>query len=335
MQTQPSSGILDEFRDDFLDCWRRLPNKAFFLMLLAAWLALFHFLGNSTLGYVRTSSLLYWMYNAYNSQSMDADDAHGNVVPFLVLGLFWWKRRQLLALKLRTWWPSLILVALGLGIHMLGFGVQQARISIVGLFIGLYGLTGLAWGPGWLRESFFPFCLFVFAVPLGSLGQAVTLPLRKLTAVIVTKIAHLGLAPDLVREGVQIYDGSTRINGQPPYAYDIAPACSGIRSLVALLAFNLIYSVVSFRSVWKWAVMLAAAFPLAVLGNVTRLLITVAVTEGFGPNWGKRVETNAGFVTYAVAIGVALALGHWLRDQPAAARSPAARATEAAEAKMT
>ena len=35
---------------DSLDCWRRLPNKAFFFLLLAAWLALFQFLGNSISG---------------------------------------------------------------------------------------------------------------------------------------------------------------------------------------------------------------------------------------------------------------------------------------------
>ena len=53
-----------DFWQDAVDCWRRLPNKGFFFSLLAAWLALFHFLGNSVFGYVHNPSLLYWMYNA-------------------------------------------------------------------------------------------------------------------------------------------------------------------------------------------------------------------------------------------------------------------------------
>ena len=85
----------------------------------------------------------------------------------MVLALFWWKRKQLLALPLQTWWPGLLLVAPGAGAASAGYMVQQPRISIVALFTGIYGLMGLAWGPQWLRESFFPFFLFAFCVPAG------------------------------------------------------------------------------------------------------------------------------------------------------------------------
>src|SRR5437660_10782396 len=95
---------------DLAAAWRRLPDKGFFFYLLAAWLALFHFLGNSTLGYVRTPSLLHWMYTAYNPNNPITDDGHGLIIPFVVLGLFWWKRKELLALPLRTWGPGLLLV---------------------------------------------------------------------------------------------------------------------------------------------------------------------------------------------------------------------------------
>ena len=92
------------------ECWQRLPDKGLFFGLLAAWCALFHFLGNSTFGYVDTPSLFHWMYNAYNSKSPAADDGHANLIPFVVLGLFWWKRKELLAQPLKTWWPGLILL---------------------------------------------------------------------------------------------------------------------------------------------------------------------------------------------------------------------------------
>ena len=132
---------------DALNCWRQLPNKVFFFVLLAAWLALFQFLGNSTFGYVDTPSLPHWMYNAYNSSSATADDGHGNLIPFVVLALFWWKRKELLAGRFQTWWSGLLLVGAALALHVLGYVVQQPRISIVALFTGVYGLMGLAWGP--------------------------------------------------------------------------------------------------------------------------------------------------------------------------------------------
>jgi len=53
----------------FLDCkpWKELPNKDLFFVLLAAWLAVFHFFGNSLLGYIHSPSLFTGLYAAYNN----------------------------------------------------------------------------------------------------------------------------------------------------------------------------------------------------------------------------------------------------------------------------
>src|SRR5271169_4954059 len=135
MSTEPENGVLEDFRLEFIDCWRRLPNKGLFLVLLVAWFALFQFLGNCTLGYIPTSSLLHWMWSVCQPDMFHSeyDDTHALVVPFVVLGLFWWKRKQLLALPLRPWLPALALVALGLVLHLIGYAVQQPRVSIVAL----------------------------------------------------------------------------------------------------------------------------------------------------------------------------------------------------------
>ncbi len=101
IEKNTTNGILEEFRVAFLDCWHRLPNKGFFFILLAAWLTLFQFLGNSTLGYIhsRSPSLYRWMLDAYDpaGKYLRSDDGHGVIVPFVVLALFWWKRKALLS----------------------------------------------------------------------------------------------------------------------------------------------------------------------------------------------------------------------------------------------
>ncbi len=178
MNEQAKPGVLAEFQSDFLMCWRQLPNKGFFFLLLAAWLMLFQFLGNSVFGYIHSPSLLQWMYNAYQSGGDYGDDAYGNLIPFLVVGLFWWKRKELLALPLKMWPPALGLVGLGLALHIASYVIQEPRLSIVAMFLGIYGLTGLAWGPAWLRHSFFPFFLFIFCVPMSTVLEPITFPLR-------------------------------------------------------------------------------------------------------------------------------------------------------------
>ena len=177
MEKQPVNGILEDFRLDFMDCWQRLPNKGLFFVLLAAWLALFQFLGNSTLGYIPTPSLLRWMYIVYGGTDLSgSDDDRGKFIPFIVLALFWWKRKQLLSLEPKLWSPGLLLVGLALVLHLVGYIGQQPQISIVALFTGIYGLMGLAWGRRWLRDSFFPFFLFAFCIPLGWSAVSITFP---------------------------------------------------------------------------------------------------------------------------------------------------------------
>jgi exosortase len=299
------------------DEWRQLPNRGFFFALAAAWIVLFVFLGNTTFNYLDSPSLPAWMFLIETSPQVD--EGHGLLIPFVVLTLFWWKRKELLAQPPGLWWPAIGLIALALLLHILGYVSQQQRLSVIGFFLGLYGLTGLAWGKHWLKASFFPFFLLGFCIPVAEFSGQLTLPLRLLVSRIVEIIAHAGLAPDLIREGTQLFDA------QHTFGYEVAAACSGIRSLVALLALTTIYGFLVFKEPWKRAVMMLIAVPLAVLGNVVRLCFTIGVAETFGQSAGKAVETNFGFITFAVAVGCAYWIARRLetKNEPTLADEPA------------
>ena len=317
MDTQSANGILEDFRIEFLQCWHRMPNKGFFLFLLAVWLALFQFLGNSTLGYIHTPSLLQWMHAAYQpSHDPGAnDDSYGRWIPFIVLGLFWWKRKQLMALPLRTWSPGLVLLGLALMLHLVGYMGQQPKISIMALFAGVYALMGLAWGREWLRESFFPCILFAFCVPLGWTGVSLTFPLRMVVISIVQFICNNFLAIEVAREGTKLMDPSGR------YGYEVAAACSGLRSLIATSAVAVIYAMVSFRTWWKRGVLIGSALPLAILGNVIRMLAIVVAAEIWGQEAGKSVDDGGpggvfALLPYIPAFAGLMFLGHLMDERP-------------------
>lgn len=278
-------GVVESFWTEFMVYWRRLPNKGLFFGLLGAWLLLFQFLGNGTFGYVDTASLYYWMFKAYNGTSV-TDDGHGNLVPFVVLWLFWWKRKELLAVPARSWPAGVVIVLFALVLHTLSYAVQQPRISIAAMFIGVYGLMGVAWGPKFLRVSFFPFVLFLFSMPLGTQGEPITFRLRMLVTVLVEFVARGVLGIDVVRHGTGLFDAAGT------YQYDVAPACSGIRSLWAMFVLATAYGYVTFRASWQWVVLMASAFPLAVLGNALRLLLIVVVAKVAGKEWGDWVHEN-------------------------------------------
>lgn len=290
-----------------LRCWWTLqPNKVLFFVLFVPWLLLFHFLGNATFAYIDTHSLFRWMHYVFTTSP---DDDYCLLIPLVVAALFVWKRKVLMAIPKQAWWPGLLLVTAGLLIHILGFMVQQARVSIAGFFIGLYGMMGAAWGREWLKATFFPMFLFIFCIPLGTIGESITLPLRRLVTGISVGIGHEILGIEVFQDGSQILG----VNGRP--LYDVAPACSGIRSLVSLLALTVIYGFMSFNTVWKRLILIVAAVPFAIISNVTRISIVIIVGEVFGHTTATWIEQKLGFITFAMAIlGTAL-LSHWLREE--------------------
>lgn len=300
---------------DTVDCWRRLPNKAFFFGLLAAWLVLFQFLGNAILGYVHTSSLFSWLWDQYNKPS--GDDAQGKFIPVLVVALFWWKRHELLSLPLKMWWPGFVIFVGALVLHIFGFLIQQPYPSIVALFAGIYGLMGLAWGYDWLRRSLFPFFLFIFCVPLGEHGEAITFPLQQLVSFLTEKIAHV-FGVDVIRVGTQLFDPSGT------YQYEVAAACSGIRSLIAVFLLATIYAFFSFRSARQRLLLIVLALPFAVLGNLLRMLLIIITASIGGQAAGNYVHGSWIFslVPYIPAIVGFLFVGRWLEKREIKKRPP-------------
>jgi len=307
------NGILEESRIEFLEVWNRLPSKGFFVVLLAAWLAVFQFIGNSTLGFVHSPSLLKWMYDVYqpSDHGLESEDQHGLIVPFLVLGLLWWKRKELLGLPLRTWSPALVLLGIAVVMHIFGYLIQQPRISIMALFTGIYALMGLAWGPRWLRASFFPYFLFAFCIPLGTLAQPLTFRLRLIVCQLVESVCHYIMAIDVIRDGTMLRDPTGH------YQYEVAAACSGIRSLVAISLMATVYAFGWFPGFWKRLVVLLSAIPLAILGNLVRMLSIVIAAEIGGQKLGNSVHDSTVFslLPYIPAMLGLIIIGRLLREK--------------------
>jgi exosortase len=298
------------FWSEFRDYWTRVPDKWLFLALLGGWCVLFQFVGISSFNFRTTEpSLFQWLYHAWNEPAMDC--SHGNLIPFVVAALFWVKRRELAASTSGVWWPALAVVGLALLIHILGFLAQQPRVSMIALFLGLYGLIGVAWGRRTMWASTFPMVLFAFCMPLGNSAQVVTLPLRMVSVTLTRMICHGVLDIDVVQSGTKLLDAKGR------YEFDVVAACSGIRGLVASLVLATLFAMLSLRAIWKRALMLLSTIPLAICGNVLRLTVVVLIGRAYGQAPAEWVHDWFGYVTYLVVnIGAMLALAHWLREKP-------------------
>jgi exosortase len=191
-----------------------------------------------------------------------------------------------------------------------GYCIQLPQLSIVALFVGIYGLMGLAWGSEWLVKSFFPFFLFAFSVPLGAHSTFITFPLRLLVTWLVEVISHI-FGIGVIRVGTQLMDPSGS------FQYDVAPACSGIRSLIAIFLLATVYAFFTFRSNWKLIALIAFACPFAVLANMLRLLMVIVSADIGGQKVGDWVHDNwfTSMLPYVPAFLGFMFIGQWLEKR--------------------
>jgi exosortase len=297
--------LFHEFLQEFPSAWKAIPHKGLFTALFVIWTVFFEFFGSSIFGYF--NSLYLFMSYSY----MGPDDSHGFILPLVVLALFWWKRNQLKECETRLWLPGTGFFLLAILIHVVGYVIQQPRISMISLFFGWYALIGMVWGPSVFRASFFPMILFVFGIPLGTIAEMITVPLRLVATKITTILAGDILGMNIVQRGTQIID----LSGS--FQFEVAAACSGLRSLTAVLALCTIYSFMNFNSSWRRVLLVGAGFPLAIVGNVLRLLTLIMVSEAFGHARGEAFHDSTFFslLPYIPALLGIMALGHFLREK--------------------
>ena len=290
-----------------------IPHKALFAVLLAAWAALFHYYGNPTLGYVASRSMFTWLQVAYANSS---DDNLGMYMPLIVAALIWWKRAELSVVTKQVWWLPLTLFVFALLLHVVGYTVQQTRLSVIAFFLGLYAITGLLWGRAWMKATFFPYFLFAFMLPLTNDMEGLTLPLRRMATKITVLVSH-GLGIDVQQQGTQIFDRANR------FQYDVEAACSGLRSLTTMLALACIFAFTAFRGTWKRVLVIGSSIPFAVLGNTLRLLTIVIAAEHSGQKAGEFVHEHWFFslVPYIPAMIGLMLLARWLREDGEAAKA--------------
>ena len=137
------------------------------------------------------------------------------------------------------------------------------------------------WGPTASRRMAFPYAFLFFMVPWpDTLVEFVSFPMQLFSAKFATMAAGLAGA-DVTRDGVDIH-----MAGQ---TFSVGAPCSGMKYAVALTSLAALVAYVAEGPVWKrWAVAVVGP-PLAVMGNVGRILCVLAIAAVAGP------EAAAGF----------------------------------------
>jgi exosortase len=234
--------------------------------------------------------------------SHDPDYTHG----FLVIPVacyFVWERRTALA-QLRPRPSPWGAAVLGIGLVEMMLGVVGAELFLqrTSLIVVVAGIVLLLLGPRFVKALLFPIAFLAFMVPLPAIVMnGVAFPLQLFAARTATFCLY-NLGIPALREGNVIALAHTRL--------EVAEACSGIRSLLALLCLAAVYGQMTRTTTWQKWVLLAAAVPIAIVANVIRVsgtgvlahLVGVETAEGF-------YHSFAGWVVFMVALALLIFCG--------------------------
>lgn len=219
----------------------------------------------------------------------DDSVTHGWLVIPIALAVTWTKREKLARIPLSSHVGGLYLIALALLMHLFERALDINGPSPISIPIFVAGSVWYLAGTAWLKELSFPIAYLFFFVPVpGGLTTVVTTPLR----IIATRGAHFITS----HMGIEIYASGVHLDfyrpglpktGENHVMLDIADACSGIHSIMAIKALHAITAYLSrLQLKWKW-VLFWLALPITTASNVIRITLLVLVAAYYDPKFAQ------------------------------------------------
>lgn len=239
---------------------------------------------------------LWWDVATYN---------HVLLVPPIIAWLIWQRRAELAKLEPSLWWPGLLPIAAAAFLWLLGAfsGLDLARqAAVVAMSAALVPLLA---GPRVTLGLLFPLFYMVFLIPTG--GELVNV-LQTVTARITIALVHVSGIPAEV-DGVFIYT--------PAGLFEVAEACSGVKFLIAMIAFGALMANVCFIGRWRRAALMLGCVVVPILANGVRAWGTILAAQFFGLEAAAGIDHIIyGWVFFAVVIAVIVALAWRFFDRP-------------------
>lgn len=217
-------------------------------------------------------------------------------VPLFSAYVIWRERAKIIASAREPSVVGALAVLCALFCGFLGMRGVQVRLEILSFASLVAFIPWAFYGPRMAARLFFPAAFLLFCMPFASFLDVVTVHLRLIATSVATVILH-GAGADIVRTGTMISssDGS--------FAIDVASPCSGLRSLFALLALSAGYSYFALSSWPRRALLFVLSVPIAILGNVVRILSICAVGSFASTTFATGFYHDySGYVIFAVSI---------------------------------
>jgi exosortase len=232
---------------------------------------------------------------------------HGILVIPAAAYMVWAKRGKLALVTPKPSLWGVVLLAGGALQAVLGELGQWVWVSRMAFLVSFVGGILLVYGFRMIRELVYPLCtLLLMITPPSFIFENLTLRLQLLASRLGADALE-ALGYSVLREGNILEMVGIKLS--------VEEACSGIRSLVAILFMCVLYNYFFVEKKFMRFWILLFAIPIAILGNAVRIVAT-GVAGQYNHAWVSGATHEAfGYVTVVAAaigcIGVHMALLHF------------------------
>lgn len=239
----------------------------------------------------------------------DPNYSHGFLVPFISAWFVWRAWPDLVKTPVKPANAGFITLIFGLLLLAVGVMVDELYTSRISLIVILAGMVHALLGAAALRLLALPLAFLLFMVPLPyTVYDALALPLKSLVSMTATwGLKACGLP--VIREGNMIIF--------PNISLEVVEACSGMRSLVSLMALGTACAFLFLKSPPRRALLIALTIPIAVFTNVTRVFVTGALARHLGAAAAEGFFHDfAGMAVFVTALALTFLAGWLLGKAP-------------------
>jgi exosortase len=237
-------------------------------------------------------SHLRWMWDVWMKSEYYG---HGPLIP-LISGYLIYSRRDefLRAQGGHNLW-GLPLLLLGVAAFLAGVYLDVNFAQGFAMIMILGGIVILLWGWGRAKVVIFPVAFLAFMVPTGRLlVTQFSNPLQTGGAWVATK------AVTLIGMPVELEGTTIRI---PDYTFEVAQACSGLKSTIAMSALAALFAYLVRGPMWKRVLLFVAGAPVALLANAGRITFTLILGRAFGPEAAEGFfHTLSGLMVFVLGL---------------------------------
>jgi exosortase len=257
--------------------------------------------------YHRTAATLWhaWTHND--------DYSHGPLVPVVSIVIAWAGRRRLAALPRDQDARGLGLVALACGLQVLGIRSDVFALQGWSMVVMAFGFALTFLGAARARALAFPIGYLAFMLTFPPfVMNTLSYGLKEITMRLSAGAAE-ALGAQLRRSGMAFYLTGGELRIENP--------CSGLRSLLALLATAAAFAWFQPGAWWRRLALFLSGVPIAVAGNALRITLLILVAHyGSVRQATGRFHDWSGYFVYAAALGALFGMRALLA--PRGARAP-------------